>query len=145
MTINFTEPLCSGDVRKEAATALITIKNDFNARLPVSYELTEHPIINLQSGQLSQVASHSRRNENRDWAITVKIISPPAHGKVTLDNAQGLIRTSDGQAQSHAMTRVYYQSESGFVGSDSFTYERTSEDPSDPLNGRSYTIDLQIK
>jgi hypothetical protein len=43
------------------------------------------------------------------------------------------------------MTRVYYQSESGFVGKDSFTYERTSEDPTDPLNGHTYTVDVQVK
>ncbi len=145
MNSNLTEPLCSGDLRKDAAAALGAIKKDYEAPLPVTYGAGEHPVISLLSGQLSEVNNHSRRGQDRDWAISIKVTSPPAHGKVTVETTQGLIRTSAGQPESRALTRVFYQSEPGFVGKDSFTYERTSEDSTDPLNGRSYTIDVEVK
>jgi hypothetical protein len=145
MNTNLKEPLCDGDVRKEAALALSAIKKDYVAPLPISYGAGEHPVISLMSGQLSEVNNHTRRSQDRDWPISIKVTSAPAHGKVTVQTAQGLLRSVGGQLESHSVTRVYYQSEPGYAGKDSFTYERASEDPSDPLNGRSYTIDVEVK
>jgi hypothetical protein len=145
MNTNLKEPLCNGDVRKEAAVALGAIKKDYEAPLPISYGVAEHPVINLMSGQLSEVNDHTRRSQDRDWPISIKVTSPPAHGKVTVETAQGLVRSVVGQPESQAVTRIYYQSEPGYVGKDSFTYERTSEDPSDPINGRSFTINVEVK
>jgi hypothetical protein len=145
MNTDLKEPLCDGDVRKEAAVALSAIKKDYEAPLPISYGTGEHPVINLMSGQLSEVNDHTRWSQDRDWPISIKVTSAPAHGKVTVQAAQGLVRSVGGQPESRAVTRVYYQSETGYVGKDSFTYERTSEDPSDPLNGRSITIDVEVK
>jgi hypothetical protein len=145
MNSNLKEPLCDGDVRKEAVVALSAIKKDYGAPLPISYGAGEHPVIGLMSAQLSEVSNHTRRSQDRDWPISIKVTSAPAHGKVTVQTAQGLIRSVGGQLESHSVTRVYYQSEPGYAGKDSFTYERTSEDPSDPLNGRSYTIDVEVK
>jgi hypothetical protein len=140
-----TEPVCSGDLRKEAAAALNSIRKDYEAPIPLAFGGGEHPTINLLAGQLSEVNSHSRRNQDRDWPITIKVTAPPTHGKVTVQTDQGLIRTSAGQPQSRAMTKVYYQSEPGYIGKDSFSYTRSTEDTSDPLNGRSYTINVQVK
>ena len=145
MTANLAEPLCSGDVRIKAATALTAIRKDYEALLPISYGAEQHPVISLAAGQLSEVNSHSRWGQGREWPISIKVTTPPAHGKVTVESAQGLIRAAGGAPQSHALTRVLYQSESGFAGKDSFTYQRTSEDPSDPLNGHSVTIEVDVK
>jgi hypothetical protein len=145
MTANLAEPLCSGDVRAKAATALAAIRKDYAALLPISYGAEPHPVISLAAGQLSEVNNHSRWGQGREWPISIKVTIPPAHGKVTVESSQGLIRIAGGAPQSHALTRVLYQSEPGFAGKDSFTYERTSEDPSDPLNGHSVTIDVDVK
>lgn len=145
MTANLGEPLCSGDTRAKAATALAAIRKDYEAPLPISYGTGQRPVISLTAGQLSEVNSHSRWGQGREWPVSIKVTTPPAHGKVTVENAQGLIRTAGGAPQSHTLTRVLYQSEPGFAGKDSFIYERTSEDPSDPLNGHSVTIDVDVK
>jgi hypothetical protein len=145
MTANFAEPLCSGDVRAKAATAMTAIRKDQAALLVVSFGAVQNAVIGLAAGQLSEVNSHSRWGDGRDWPIAIKVTTPPAHGKVTVESAQGLVRTANGAPQSHALTRVLYQSEPGFAGRDSFTYQRTSEDPSDPLNGHSVTIDVDVK
>jgi hypothetical protein len=145
MNTNLKEPLCDGDLRKEAVAALSAIKKDYGAPLPISYGAGENPVISLMSGQLSEVRNHNRFSQGRDWSVSIKVTSAPAHGKVTTQTAQGLIRSVGGQLESHSVTRVYYQSEPGYAGKDSFTYERTSEDPSDPLNGRSNTIDVEVK
>ena len=145
LTANFAESLCSGDVRGKAATALNAIRKDHAALLVISYGAAQNPVIGLTAGQLSEVNTHTRWGQGKDWPIAIKVTTPPAHGKVTVENAQGLIRTASGAPQSHALTRVYYQSEPGYAGKDSFTYQRTSEDPSDPMNGRSVTIDVDVK
>jgi hypothetical protein len=145
MTANFAESLCSGEVRAKAVTAMAAIRKDHAALLPISYGAAQTPVIGLAAGQLSEVNSHTRWDQGKDWPIAIKVTSPPAHGKVTVESAQGLVRAANGAPQSHAMTRVLYQSEQGYAGKDSFTYQRTSEDPSDPLNGRSITIDVDVK
>jgi hypothetical protein len=145
MTANLAEPLCIGDVRTKAATALTAIRKDYEALISISYGAEQHPVISLAAGQLSEVNSHSRWGQGREWPISIKVTTSPAHGRVTVESAQGLIRTAGGAPQSHALTRVLYQSEPGFSGKDSFTYQRTSEDPSDPLNGHSVTIDVDVK
>jgi hypothetical protein len=145
MSAKLKEPLCNNDVRKQAAAAISVIKKDYEAPLAISYGRVDHPALSLSSGQLSEVNNHTRWGAGRDFPITIKVTASPAHGKVTVQTAQGLTRSGDGQPQSHALTRVLYQSEPGYVGKDSFTYERTSEDPSDPLNGRSVTIDVDVK
>lgn len=145
MITNLSKPLCTDDLRQKAASALTAIRKDHEALLPISYGVQQHPVLSLQAGQLSEVNSHSRWGQGREWPITIKVTNPPAHGKVTVETAQGLVRTAGGQPQSHALTRVLYQSETGFAGKDSFTYERSSQDPSDPLNGHSVTIDVDVK
>lgn len=146
MNTHLTDPLCSGDVRKEAAAAIAAIRKDYAAPLPISYGGGDHPpVLSLPSGQVSEVNSHSWRNQDRDWPISIKVTSPPSHGKITVESTQGLVRVAGGQAQSRALTRVYYQSEPGYVGKDSFTYQPNSEDPSDPLSGHSVTIDVDVK
>lgn len=141
---NFQEPLCTGDVRKEAVSAQATIRKSSQTPLPISFGDGGRPMISVQSGAMTQINSHNRHSQDRDWPVAIKVTTAPAHGKVTVETGEGLIRTSTGEA-SHTFTKVFYQSQAGYVGTDGFTYERTSEDSSDPLNGRPITIQMDVK
>jgi hypothetical protein len=118
--------------------------NPTNANVPASSSL---PVgtVTVPSGVLSKVNQHSHRNQGHDWPITITIVSPPAHGKVTTQNVTAPMANSGGAPQAIPVTQVLYQSAPGYVGMDSFTYKRTSGDASDPGNANTYTMSISVQ
>ena len=102
------------------------------------------PGLTIPSGVMARVDTRARRSQGRDWPVTIKMVSAPAHGKVTTKFGMGSIRMSDGP-QFGPQTQIFYQSDPGFTGSDSFTYQRNSDDPTDPLSGNVYTVNVDVR
>jgi hypothetical protein len=107
--------------------------------------LANFPIgtIVVPSGVVTKVNRHARGNAGNNWPVTITVISPPAHGEVTTQFGIGPNRSGQGIRIGNG-TNVYYQSESGYTGLDTFTYRRTSEDPTDPLSGNVYTMTIGV-
>jgi hypothetical protein len=94
------------------------------------------------SGIKTLVAQHQRHDAQcHFFTITIRVASPPAHGKLAVQRERVAV---EGQCGAGAGVKVYYQSTRGFVGEDSFSYLRTSNDGSDRLNGEvSKTISVR--
>jgi hypothetical protein len=97
----------------------------------------------VPSGVLTKVNRHARGSQGHEWPVTITVISPPTRGKVTTQFAIGPNRTSNGTRIGNG-TVVYYQSAPGYIGMDTFTYKRTSEDETDPLNANTYTMTIDV-
>lgn len=98
----------------------------------------------IPSGEMMRVNQHNRNDQGHDWPISITIVTPPAHGKVTTQEGMALLRLPTGVERNSAVTQVFYQSDAGYTGMDSFTYKRTSADASDPRNANTYTIDVYL-
>jgi multidrug efflux pump subunit AcrA (membrane-fusion protein) len=96
----------------------------------------------VSPGILSRVNQHNRGSQGQNWPVTITVISPPAHGTVTTREADAPVTNSNGVTRIAPVTQVFYQSAPGFTGMDSFTYQRTSGDPTDPINGKVFTINI---
>jgi hypothetical protein len=96
-------------------------------------------------GVVARVNRHNRYGQGHDWPITITIISPPAHGTVTTQDGTGPITYPNGVTRISSVTSVLYKSAPGYTGMDTFTYKRTSSDPSDPRNANTYTITIDVK
>jgi hypothetical protein len=94
------------------------------------------------SGIKTLVAHHERHDAQcHFFTVTIRVTSPPAHGKLAVQCEQVPV---DGQCRAGAGVRIYYQSTRGFVGEDSFSYLRISNDGSDRFNGEvSRTISVR--
>jgi hypothetical protein len=109
----------------------------------------------VTSGKPDAVRTHGRFDGSmKSHPITIDVITPPANGKVTTLVVQQPITRNDcasGDAKCASMvgnmiskTHVIYTSRKGFVGSDTFTYTRTSTDTTDRSNGLAVTINVQV-
>jgi hypothetical protein len=111
------------------------------ASLPAGTEI-------VPSGVLTRVNRHNRYAPQLggDLPLTITLISPPAHGTVTTTRGTALMSFPNaGVTRVSSVTNVFYQSAPGYVGDDSFTYKRTSPDPNDPMNARTYTVTIYAK
>jgi len=89
---------------------------------------------------------HYRVDANgKEWPVTIQYITRPKNGTVTTQVASGLRPVRKGEMRTVRLARVIYQSRKGFVGEDSFTYRRTTADPTDPLNGQEYTVAVTVR
>jgi hypothetical protein len=98
----------------------------------------------VQPGMVSRVNLHSRWIGTTNFPVTITMLTPPAHGTVTTLQATGPQRDSAGVVKIVPVTEVFYQSAPGYSGTDSFTYRRTTQDPTDPGNGREYTVNIDV-
>ena len=96
-------------------------------------------------GALAKVNQHHRNSEGREWPVAILTVSPPAHGTVTTRNATIPRRGPGGATRMAPVTEVFYQSRPGYAGTDAFAYRRTTEDPADPLNDKTYTVTIEVK
>jgi hypothetical protein len=94
---------------------------------------------------LARINQHNRYNEGHDWPITITVISAPAHGAVTTQDGTAVITFPNAGTRMSNVTRVFYQSQPGYKGMDTFTYTRTSGDPTDPRNQNVYTTNIYVK
>lgn len=111
---------------------------------PAAADLPVGTII-VSPGVLARVNRHNRYGDGHDWPISITIISPPAHGTVTTQDGTAPVTYSNGVTRISSVTQVFYQSAPGYTGMDTFTYKRTSEDPSDPRNANTYTMTIDVK
>lgn len=96
-------------------------------------------------GVLVKVNRHNRYHQGQDWPISITVISPPAHGTLSIQDGTAPITYQDGVTRMSAMKQVFYKSEPGYTGIDKFTYKRVSGDPADPLNTNTYTMTVYVK
>ena len=99
----------------------------------------------VSPGMMAQVNRHNQWGDGHDYPITITIISPPAHGVVTTQVGTAPVTYSNGITRISPVTRVFYKSAPGYTGMDTFTYKRTSDDPSDPRNANTYTMTIAVK
>jgi len=79
------------------------------------------------------------------WPVSIEVVSPPKNGAVTSRVSTGQRKLRNGEAKTVRLTSVVYQSKKGYVGEDSFTYRRVTADPTDPDNGRVYTVAVTVR
>jgi hypothetical protein len=111
------------------------------SNLPVGTEI-------ITSGELTRVDRHNRYNPSLggDLPISITIISQPTHGTIsTQEGTAQLTFPNAGITRMSSVTNVFYQSNPGYAGQDSFTYKRTSSDPNDPKNSNTYTVSIYVK
>jgi hypothetical protein len=99
----------------------------------------------LPSGVLTVVNQHNRHLMGQDWPVTITVIAQPAHGHIITRTVSAPFRSFSGEVQIRAVTQVLYQSDPGYTGTDSFSYKRTSEDPTDPWNPNMYNMTFNVK
>jgi hypothetical protein len=99
----------------------------------------------VSPGVMALVNRHNQWGDGHDYPITITIISPPAHGTVTTQGGTAPITYRNGVTRISPVTHVFYKSVPGYTGMDTFTYKRTSGDPSDPRNANTYTMTIDVK
>ena len=105
------------------------------------------------SGVKTRVNVHSAVNIDCEAEhLTARVTSPPSHGKVFIQNEKVLTATHNrnGGAQRCAGLKVqgiaiYYQSERGYTGQDSFTYIRLNADNANDRNNRDVTLTVTVR
>jgi hypothetical protein len=83
--------------------------------------------------------------DGKEWPVAIEYTSRPKNGTVRTHVTTGVRQLRNGQQKSVHLTHVVYQSRKGFVGEDSFSYRRTTADPTDPLNGHEYTVAVTVR
>jgi len=118
-----------------------------SAANPSAAALPDLPVgtVIVSPGELARINQHNRFSEGRDWPITITIISAPAHGAVTTQDGTALLNFPNAGTRISSVTKVFYQSQPGYKGLDTFTYTRTSADPTDPRNQNVYKINIYVK
>ena len=82
--------------------------------------------------------------QGREWPVRIQVTQPPAHGTVSsrIGNEQVTFR---GARRMVRATQVLYRSKKGYIGDDTFTYLRLTDDPTDRLNNESITIAVTVR
>jgi hypothetical protein len=100
---------------------------------------------NVASGVKSEITTHVRYDSQcQPTRVAIKILAAPAHGTVTTEPKSIVVPAESDRGlaqQSHCIGKtldgvaVYYQSNPGFVGQDSFRYQRLNpKDAGDRFN-----------
>jgi hypothetical protein len=109
----------------------------------------------VASGVKSEITTHVRYDSQcQPTRVTIKILAAPANGTVTAEPRNIVVPAESDRGlaqQSHCVGKtvdgvaVYYQSNPGFVGQDSFRYLRLNpKDAGDRFNVEiSYTITVK--
>jgi len=79
------------------------------------------------------------------WPVTIQFMARPKNGTATAQVTTGQRPLRNGEVKTVRLTQVIYQSRKGFVGEDSFTYRRITADPTDPNNGKEYTVAVTVR
>jgi hypothetical protein len=105
--------------------------------------------INAKSGEAKECThgcGHWRVDANgKDWPVTIEYLTRPANGTVRTKLFPYPKKLRNGEVKTVRVSQVIYQSRKGFVGQDSFTYRRTTADPTDPDNGREYAVAVTVR
>ena len=71
--------------------------------------------------------------------------SPPKNGAVTTRASTGQRKLRNGEAKTVRLTSVVYQSKKGYVGGDFLHVSARDGNPTDPDNGRVYTVAVAVR
>ena len=113
-----------------------------------TYAVAELVSYTVKSGERREchAGGHWRVDANgKEWPVTIEYITRPKNGTATTQVGSGSRPLRNGQMRTVRLARVIYQSRKGFVGEDSFTYRRTTADPTDSMNGREYTVAVTVR
>jgi PAN domain len=113
----------------------------------VTVDVTEGKVLNCtaQTGMETRCTSHLRIDgEQRERAISIAVTTPPANGEVITKVIEEAAKMNDGRTFNGHAAVIFYRSKPSFIGQDSFTYRRVSDDPADPNNG-AYTMRVTVK
>ncbi|XUJ36565.1 hypothetical protein ACQ5SK_18210 [Bradyrhizobium japonicum] len=103
----------------------------------------------MKSGEAKEICKcggHWRVDASgKVWPVSIEVVSPPKSGAVTTRVSTGQRKLRNGEAKTVRLTSVVYQSKKGYVGEDSFTYRRVTADPTDPDNGKVYTVAVTVR
>ena len=98
-----------------------------------------------EAGLMCHHCSQWRVDANgKVWPVTLQYITRPKNGTVTTQVGSGS-RSVNGQVKEVRLTQTIYRSRKGFVGEDTFTYRRITADPTDPFNGKEYTVAVTVR
>jgi hypothetical protein len=107
------------------------------------------------SGVAQVIGTHSRFDRTgKGFPVSIQFTEQPSNGKITtkrvnLPIEEGECRSGDAACLSHVgrripKTQVIYTSKKGYRGADSVSYTRSSSDPNDSNNGRTFSISIQV-
>ena len=103
----------------------------------------------VKSGEAKEICKcggHWRVDSSgKVWPVSIEVVTPPKSGAVTTRASTGQRKLRSGEAKTVRLTSVVYQSKKGYVGEDSFTYRRVTADPTDPDNGKVYTVAVTVR
>jgi len=105
----------------------------------------EQIAVTARSGEELPCHVYYRVDANgKEWPVTIRFTSRPKNGTATT-RAVARPVSVNGQTKSVHAVRVVYRSKTGFIGQDSFTYRRVTADPTDPDNGKEYTVAVTVR
>ena len=100
----------------------------------------------FENGRASCRQLHSRVDaQGREWPVRIQITRPPAHGTVTTQPALEHVTLRSGERRTVHATQVVFRPKKGYLGEDTFTYVRITDDPTDRNNGKSFTIAVTMR
>jgi hypothetical protein len=107
-------------------TAILSLLASAVAAAPEGRQLS----CTVPSGREAKCTSHVGYGQGREWPVSITVTVPPANGTVTTRTVE---ETAKNGKRAHA-TAIFYQSKPGFVGQDSFSYQRRTDDSTDRFN-----------
>jgi hypothetical protein len=139
----------------EMNTRIVETRRGFLAKLasglvfavatPRSAYATEQISVTAHSGEVLPCHFYYRVDANgKEWPVTIQFTSRPKNGTATTQTFSRPVSVH-GQTKTVHAVKVFYQSKSGFVGQDSFTYRRTTADPTDPDSGKEYMVAVTVR
>jgi hypothetical protein len=127
------------------AFAKLAVSIIFIAGMFFSAHAAEQISVTAQSGQQLPCHTYYRVDANgKEWPVTIQFTTRPKNGTATTQSFSMPVSVN-GQAKAVRAVKVFYQSKSGFIGQDSFTYRRVTGDPTDPNNGKEFTVAVTVR
>jgi hypothetical protein len=102
--------------------------------------------ISASSGQEASCGHQFYRIDanGKEWPVTIQFTAQPKNGTASTKVSSASIPVK-GQVRTVRMVQVVYKSKAGFSGYDSFTYRRITADPTDPNNGKEFTVAVTVR
>jgi hypothetical protein len=101
--------------------------------------------VTARSGESLPCHSYYRVDANgKEWPVTIQFIARPKNGTASTQSFSMPVSVN-GQSKTVRAVKVFYQSKAGFIGQDSFTYRRVTADPTDPNNGKEFTVAVTVR
>jgi hypothetical protein len=101
--------------------------------------------VTARSGEQLPCHTYYRVDANgKEWPVTIQFTARPKNGTATTQSFSRPVSVN-GQLKNVRAVKVFYTSKPGFLGQDSFTYRRVTSDPTDPDNGKEFTVAVTVR